>query len=576
MKKIVSLLLLLSLVASVILGMVSCITPAAPDDLTPDDNLNPGEQPDDPNTPDDPVVDPTPADPTDNPSAAKPAPDDPRAADYSYASYLPAEMPEIRVVTDDGSNDFALKINSIDQKWNNEIEYVGCTVSVGNCEEQYALSAKSQIKVRGNYTVTFPKQPFRLKFEKKQNLLGMNDGNKYKSWVLLADWKDSSMLQNLTSYFLAKNILGSDGYYSTDYRLVKLYLNDIYWGVYLLAEQQQTGEGRVDIAEPEDDYTGTDIGYFFEYDGYHVEEAASGGDPTFTIPYNDNAPLKEHSGATADSAYYRGYTIKSDIYADAQTAFIQKWMTNAYIALSETVINGNIYTLDAEGNLVSAPDMTEEEAVKSIVDVQSLVDTYILNEICCDYDLHWSSFYMSVDMSAAGNKKLTFCAPWDFDTAFGAKDSTLRKNNPGETKYSDKYACENARGIYAGNNRNPWMLLLVNEDWFTDAVKVKWAEVVRYDVLERARAQMDYITTIYEEEMIENATRKWDEKWQGQYKGGYTYQVGDPCPDSWKELVGDIASCKTQAQASARLWGWFTRRVNYLNEVWGDGSNVFK
>ncbi len=40
-----------------------------------------------------------------------------------------------------------------------------------------------------------------------------------------------------------------------------MYLNNLYWGVYLLAEQQQVNANRINVTEPEDNYTGTDIGF---------------------------------------------------------------------------------------------------------------------------------------------------------------------------------------------------------------------------------------------------------------------------------------------------------------------------
>ncbi len=578
MKKLLSLLLLVSMLASLGVTLASCASdkPNTDGGFTYEDDNN--KTPDKDNN-DDNNDDTNGDNGDDDPQTPTPPPvTDPREEDYAYTPYLPTEMPEIRVTTDEAEghkNEFATSITDISQKWNDEIQYVGCNVTVGNCDSAYTLSADGQIKVRGNYTIMFPKQPFRLKFNSKQNLLGMNDGQKYKSWVLLAEWKDSSMLFDPTAYFLGQTILGSDGYYCTDYRLVKLYLNDTYWGVYLLAEQQQTGTGRVDIAEPEKDYIGTDIGYFVEYDGYYdKEDPAKGGDYTFTIDYNTNAPLKEASGATADAAFYRGYTIKSDIYSDAQQAFVKKYFGNAYIALSEAVVNGVAYTIDDHGDLTLREDMTPEDAIRSIIDVQSLVDTYILNEICCDYDLHWSSFYLSLDMSATGNKKITFCAPWDFDTAFGSKNSSKCVNKEGETKYSGKGACENAEGLYAGNNRNPWLLLLVNETWFTDAVEAKWAELLKYDVLDRALAQIETVTELYETQMIENATRAWDRKTTWQYSTPQVYHVGDPSPT--KELVNTIANCKTQAEASARLYKWLTLRFNALNKIWGDGTLLYK
>lgn len=58
-------------------------------------------------------------------------------------------------------------------------------------------------------------------------------------------------------------------------------------------------------------------------------------------------------------------------------------------------------------------DIYSEEQV---VDVNSLADVYIINELLCDADVYWSSFFMSVDFGPGGNKKLRFEAPWDFDS----------------------------------------------------------------------------------------------------------------------------------------------------------------
>ena len=117
-------------------------------------------------------------------------------------------------------------------------------------------------------------------------MLGLNDDAKCKSWVLLADWKDLSMLNNDLAFYFGKTILGSDGYFSSDFRRVNVYINGQYWGVYLLVEQQQVNEYRVDIAEPDDDNTGNDIGYLIEYDGYYTQEdITKGGDYTFEMNY---------------------------------------------------------------------------------------------------------------------------------------------------------------------------------------------------------------------------------------------------------------------------------------------------
>ena len=88
-------------------------------------------------------------------------------------------------------------------------------------------------------------------------MLGLNDGAKAKSWVLLAEYKDNSAMRNATAFYLGSQILGVDGYYVSDYIYAEVYVNSTYRGLYLLCEQHQVNENRVDINEPDegnDDY----------------------------------------------------------------------------------------------------------------------------------------------------------------------------------------------------------------------------------------------------------------------------------------------------------------------------------
>ncbi len=66
-------------------------------------------------------------------------------------------------------------------------EYVASVIDVFNCDAEYELSAAAGVKVRGNSTAdqSEDEKPYRIKFEKKQGMLGLNGGQKLKRWVLL-------------------------------------------------------------------------------------------------------------------------------------------------------------------------------------------------------------------------------------------------------------------------------------------------------------------------------------------------------------------------------------------------------
>ncbi|MCH5157422.1 MAG: CotH kinase family protein [Clostridiales bacterium] len=460
---------------------------------------------------------------------------------YSFYPVISDEMPVVMINTTDGSNDF-VTVPDRDAKLNGQIEYVDATITIQDGSKTPIDNVVAKVKARGNYTLDYDKKPIRIKFDKKQSVLGLNGGAKFKNWVLLADWKDLSMSNNPTAFYLGKTILGSDGYYASDFRSVEVYLNGEYWGVYLLVEQQESkgDDGRTSVPAVDDDYTGTDIGYLVEYDAYYTDERNmpnNSGDPTFELNYNNYAPLKKLNGNNLWS-WQRGYTVKSDIYDSDQLEFIRSFMDNAYRIAYQAVYEGRYYKFNSDYTDTVPTSGTAKEIVSAVIDVQSLVDTYILSEIACDPDIAWSSFYISLDMTQNGSHKLIFEAPWDFDSAFGIKQG-----------FSSSY------NLYAANSDNPWLILLVNEQWFRDMVRAKWAELVENDVLTTALVLINSQKTVYEQYYARNYER-WEDR--------IIYGNG--------ELIGELNSYTTQGQAANYLYNWLGRRFNYLNQVWGDGS----
>lgn len=444
---------------------------------------------------------------------------------YSFVPSVSAEMPHIYINTEDGSNSFATEYMFLD-KMNDEIEYVGATISTDLCDETMVLTdVEANVKVRGNFTLNYIKKPIRIKFDKKQNLLGLHNGEKFKNWVLLADWKDLSMQNNMMAFYLGNAILGSDGYYCTDFRNVELYLNGEYWGVYLLVEQQEVKDGRFSVPEVEDDYEGTDIGYLCEYDGYYTLEEKmpnDAGDPTFTIDMHD-MPFDQP-----------GYTVKSDIYHDEQLAFLANYVQNAYTIVYEATQNQKYLGFnDDYTNLVEGKYDNAQDAISSCIDIQALVDTYILNEIACDADVAWSSFYLGLDMTANGSHKLIFEGPWDFDSAFGI--------TPGHSE----------NWMYAQHSSNPWFALLKDEQWFQDLVAQKWNELKQAGVLDNALALSQYHKTVFFDHYARNFA-KWSER----------------VTEGNSELAPEINTYTTQGEAADYQYRWLKARFTFLDSVW--------
>lgn len=434
--------------------------------------------------------------------------------------------------------------------------YETCSVTVTGTDNVIQLdAAEAQVKVRGNWTTSYDKKPLRIKFTEPQNLLGMNDGADAKNWVLLASYKDMSLLRDKTVLEIAGELLEPDGLYASDAEFVEVEINGQYWGVYLLAEYQQINADRVNITEAAKDYQGTDIGYFLEFDGYFTNEEAM---QSFMIDYADNAPLTPYDGkegkrtvtvlseSRRDGKQDVGYTIKSDIYSQAQHDFIAAYVDAVYDILYAAAYEDTAYVFNTETLSIERTDaLTPQEAVEAVVNTRSLADAYILNELACDADIYWSSFFMSADFGENGDGRLTFHAPWDFDSALGNKNR-----------------CADAQGYYAANivhdvndvyeTINPWLAVLMHEDWFQAYIRSAWTEAYDAGVFDRALEMIKSDTAQYAEAFTRNYER-WDNIRNNSAKS---------------EMCRRAASCKTHEEAAAWLSEWLELRVAFMNENW--------
>lgn len=419
-------------------------------------------------------------------------------------------------------------------------EYADCNVVITE-GENVSDALAGQVKVRGNWTVTYPKKPLRLKFKNKQSMLGLNGGEAYKSWVLLAEFKDWSMLRNASAFYLAH--LMSDDYVS-DFRLVNVYLNNEYYGVYMLAEQQEVNSGRVDIAKPEKNYEGTDIGYFVEFDGYYYREAEN---EQFTIDYKNNI-ITSDNRLFQKNNIQNGYTIKSDVYSNTQTQFIKKYTENLFDLCYNAIYEDKYYEFDSSYNLVESTTLTNSyDTISKVIDIDSLVNAYILADIACDVDMGWSSFFMDVDFSESGDKLARFESPWDYDSGFG--------NTKG---------CLDGEGIYAGsvikdvNSKdtvNPWFAIFYYTSWFRNLVKEKFNALKTQGAFEKITSYITTVSDKYVTDFANNYT-----KW-----GNNTEHYPDT---EWELSQSPSRLCTTQKQSAEYLISWFNTRITKLDAIY--------
>ncbi|MGM9637722.1 MAG: CotH kinase family protein [Eubacteriales bacterium] len=294
--------------------------------------------------------------------------------------------------------------------------YISGTLSLSQCEEKYLRTDLSmQIRGRGNYSWTScPKKSYRIKLDQSDSLLGLGEG-KSKSWCLLANYVDQSLMRNLLTFRLARGLSGID--WSPDATSVVLYLNGEYWGIYLLTEAIKVDEHRVNVTVDETEETG------------------------FLLQMTHNSDEIYHF-----DVYGINFDVKSDLSADPETAKRQK---NAIQSVVEDCFEAVL--------------SEDEGLIREKIDLDSLIDCYLLEEFNKNLDVGWDSFYLYRDVGG----KLTFGPVWDFDLAFG----NARSN--GASLPYDLYA-----GVDFGNDihTNYWFTLLMEQDWFRHAVAERWNE----------------------------------------------------------------------------------------------------
>ena len=433
--------------------------------------------------------------------------------------------------------------------------YEVCMVSLTDPDGTNLFQSEAEVKVRGNWTTSYSKKPLRLKFTRNQSIPGLHDDIAFRNWVLLAEYKDNSMLRNKTLFRIARSMFEPDGLYAADAELVEVEINGAYWGMYLLTEQQQAQKDRVSVTVPEKDYKGVDIGYFLEFDGYWTQEDTL---HSFFVDYADNAPLKPFDGtdtgsrtitplSTGDNELMRdvGISIKSDIYSKAQHDYIAGYVNAVYRVLYAAAYEDKALALDTGTMELTESELSPQEAVEAVIDVQSLADLYLLNELACDADVYWSSFFMDVDFGKNGDRKLRFEAPWDFDSSMGIRDR-----------------CADGKGFYAANivpdvnetyeTINPWLAVLMHEEWFRDIIRKKWTDCYDAGIFSDAIAEI-----LQDAEQQREAFGRNYERWNNLRHS-----------EAAHEMTRKAAACRTQEEAAEYLAEWLEKRIAFLNAYW--------
>ena len=367
-------------------------------------------------------------------------------------------------------------------------EYIGGTFSVINAEDEalnIVTPISNQIRGRGNNTWTYEKKSYKLKFPEKISPLSL--GGVETTWVLLANVCDQSLLRNDT----ALELMDRFDYlrYSPNATSVEVYLNGEYRGVYLLAEEITEDKAHLDLDDSGVE-TDVDTGYLLEM-SYYAE----------TVDFVVTG---------------KNFEIKSDLSADQSVASQQRAYIGSYVQRAWEALQRG-----------------DEKEIGTLIDLNTLVDAYIAEEITKNLDMGWDSFYLHKD---AGGK-LCFGPLWDFDLSFGNGDETCQY-------YTELYCGRN----YLQHLSNPWFYTAMQYDWFRNRVTARWDEMY------------GELTT------LSAGVRETGEKYAASFDRNFEkWPIFGQCMNRETELIMSLSSHTAHYSYLAE---WIEDRIGWLNDFY--------
>lgn len=297
-------------------------------------------------------------------------------------------------------------------------EYVTGTMNFTpneNSEFEVLTNVPLRIKLRGNSTLFMPKRSYKIKFDEKQFFLA---DYKERSWVLLANFSDQTLIRNHVAYSMSENLGMS---FTPGHTLVDVYLNGEYIGNYLLSDQIQVSSNRVNVEEK---VTDIDTGYLIELDiGLYREGLENTNDNYFLV---DHIP----------------FVIKSPDYEDTHYSVAQKTFITDYVT--------NVYRV-----------LERKEDYSELIDVDSFIDWFIVSEVFKNVDSGYSSVYFYKDKGGT----LKMGPVWDYDLSSGNQGHLGDDLRGPEGWYTSR------------GDKNVFFYHLMQYPEFQEALKTRWNEV---------------------------------------------------------------------------------------------------
>lgn len=303
-------------------------------------------------------------------------------------------------------------------------------ISFINTDGTVSYSGKlSEIKGRGNSTFRdYKKKPYQIKLKDKVDLIGGTDEERCKKWVLLANAADYTLAHNNATFELA-NLVGLT--YTPIYESIDLYYDGEYRGTYCLTEKTEVGSSRVDIDEMDDIIEELNADNpALEAENSIVRTRKSNGNAIVLGNPNPNGSVKYIEGLIepplSEGASHHAYLLELEYsfrYPDEISGFISD-RGQCVVTKSPELLTKRMSVFIANfwqgfEDAVYSKDGYNTKTGKyyyDYVDLDSLVNLYLINELGKNQDSFCSSFFFYMP---ADSDKLIAGPVWDYDLCYG-------------------------------------------------------------------------------------------------------------------------------------------------------------
>ena len=360
--------------------------------------------------------------------------------DETFASHLPL------IIIDTGGEEI-LNYNSynsdtdafeepegIDPYFSMTLSVIDNSDHINTLSDARSVETPGKIKVRGNSSASksLPKFQYTVKLLDEDgdnadvDLLDMGAEN---SWVLTPTVRDLSYIRN----YLAYNVAGQLEPYQPDIRYCEVLLKNgeqyEYMGLYMLCEPVEVSENRVDIEK--------DVSKYHVGQGYLINKDR----------FQEDA-VTLYTWATEE-----GYYLWTEDKIDKGSYFTLEYPSREDVTQEQiSEITEQISQIE---RLLYDDDLRNYASLDKLMDMDSFVDYFILNEFFANYDAGQYSTFMYKDADG----KLTMGPYWDYDGAYDNADTTL--TNP------------NAFAFFT----RPWFDQLIKLKGFSEKVEARYKEL---------------------------------------------------------------------------------------------------